>query len=1420
MSYAVRTTVSGVAEDVVLDVDDDSTGADLTGALNALGVSALRPAVDGVPVADDQRLDELPLLQGARIQTTAANDSAQVQDVPHLVVVSGPEAGAWYPLTRNRPLRVGRADGEVVLSRDEWVSNPHAEFDFDGSQVTVTDLGSSNGTHVEGKKISAPTVITPDTLVHVGSSVLAIVPITGADRAVLGVPARGAYPFPRTFRPRQEELTREFKLPRAPSDDTGSGSTWWRALVPLVGGVLAAFITQNFLFLLISGLAPLVYAGDAFVQKRRRKRASKSDRQRFEENAASTKAAFAAAVAEELRRNRTQNPAGGTANVFALVRHRRLWERRPSDPDFLSITFGLATRPSSAYLLSSFGDSSTRETQPMWGTPVAANLVQTGSIAVIGPPPRARAVVRGLLMGLAATHAPNEVVFWMFAANNTDHEWSPMRWLPHIAQWGGTCRIASTQNDRSNLMSGLRQVIDARRDEKKSSNDGVPLPVHVVVIDGAGLLPPADLAAMLVEGRAVGVYGIVVDASAGPEGVMGTLELGKAADEAIYESHITPKIEGVLTAEMPSSWAEGGARRMAALQPSTAGRATLGAGSERLAKILNAPSTGATDLASQWRQRGANTNVPVGTVSDAVFAMDVIRQGPHGLIGGTNGSGKTEFLKTLIASLAWSNHPDDLNFVIVDFKGGLDYAAMSRLPQVLQVSSNQDIAGFERTLQMLTAEQLRRQAIYKELEVSTLDAYRDARRNRPDLPVLPRLIVLIDEFAELLSNEDGREQLSRIESMSRIGRALGVHLLLITQNFEGQLPPQIAANAGLRISFRVQEPSNSRVVIDSPLAATIPASAPGRGYARMQGGDPIEFQSARVASRRPEFRGTAHSVNARLQSFEALPLRAESNEPRDVRAEETDLYPMIETIRESAHVSGWTKPAIPWPDVLPAEIALVDVLPNKGEEIKIGRADVPEQQRQIDFNIRPTDEHLVLIGGPRADLNTALITIGCSAAASRSPDDLHIYGIDFAGRGLARIGQLPHCGGIASRNEPLAVRIAKRLVDEASLRRAELTAEGVSTLDELAARTGRKFPHILLFIAGGEKLSTLAGGDEQSAAAKPIQTLLAEGTGLGIQVVVSALPNFAMYRPGNYIDRRLVFEAADMGDYPSLGCPRAFIGEIRGPRRGVDTSSQLVVQLASLSGGTANEADVLDALVQRIQDRWPVGILRRRPVAITDISWPTSIGTLAGALREPPARLQRPLLVAIDNGTGEPIWIDVAETPGSLLVAGPRKSGRSSALMSIGLLARHLGWDVVGTAFSPSSPLLEPGCPFDVVELDGLDERLSEVDDHTLVLLDDINRLDSMDFKESTVLGAAGLVIAAGPAGYFDMQRGLGQLGVRPTKKMGFSLLPETHTDTDAVGAKSDAIKAGVGAHRRPGQGLLGIAGEVFDVTIPLYDAR
>ena len=237
------------------------------------------------------------------------------------------------------------------------------------------------------------------------------------------------------------------------------------------------------------------------------------------------------------------------------------------------------------------------------------------------------------------------------------------------------------------------------------------LPVHVVVVDGTDLLQPGELAELLGTGPRYGIVGVTIDPRLAPEGLGATLTLTDAADLGRVRQPAPAPPGGRGLPEVAPAVAERAARRMASLRPATDDDGSQMGSVCHLVDIDRLGDITGDQLVERWRTQSPNSVATVGMSGDVPMRVDLVADGPHGLVGGTSGSGKTEFLKTLFLSLCVNNHPDDLSIVIVDFKGGVDHDAVRPLPHVIDVATNLDLDQFERTVSLLRAEQMRRQEL-------------------------------------------------------------------------------------------------------------------------------------------------------------------------------------------------------------------------------------------------------------------------------------------------------------------------------------------------------------------------------------------------------------------------------------------------------------------------------------------------------------------------------------------------------------------------------------------------------------------------------------------------------------------------------------------------------------------------------------
>ncbi|MEX0869567.1 MAG: FtsK/SpoIIIE domain-containing protein, partial [Nitriliruptoraceae bacterium] len=612
----------------------------------------------------------------------------------YLVAVSGPEAGSWWRLPDTGRFIVGRGSDCNAQIADGLVSTRHlAVAVASPGSIVVEDLGSSNGTTLENTVLESPTEVPLGAYVQVGSTVLTILEVTDADLPVEAAPVEGARPFQRHYREALTPLPKKLLPPDEPTDrENESQRMWWQYLLPMATGIGFALMTGRWIFLLIMAVSPIAMLINFFVKRRKSATSKAEERRDYEARLAQYQVDLERIHALERDRRRRSAVVGGEAVLMSEFRHRRLWERSGDDDDYLEVCVGLANQPSQVQT------TTDDERRSLWAVPLSVPLGETGSLLVRGRMDRARAVGRSMLLNLAATHSPAGMQISVLTTEANEEDWNWARWLPHTFVDGGATQIHTTHDQRAAAMNAISRQIEARE-------DGAAGPVHVVVIDGAEHVDGGRLTTILSRSVELGIHGIVLDAHVTPEGVGGTLSLGDHPDEGTFVSRQMARVDGILTAELAVGWAERAAQVMAGLRPSAAEAEGLDAPEVHLTDLLGAGASLDADwVRARWASTSPTEQVVVGLAGRTPVEMDVVRHGPHAIVGGATRSGKTEFLLTWLTAMCLNNTPDDLAIIVADFKGGVDHVQTAKLPHVISLVTNQDIRAFERTMVMLEAE--------------------------------------------------------------------------------------------------------------------------------------------------------------------------------------------------------------------------------------------------------------------------------------------------------------------------------------------------------------------------------------------------------------------------------------------------------------------------------------------------------------------------------------------------------------------------------------------------------------------------------------------------------------------------------------------------------------------------------------------
>jgi S-DNA-T family DNA segregation ATPase FtsK/SpoIIIE len=662
-----------------------------------------------------------------------------------------------------------------------------------------------------------------------------------------------------------------------------------------------------------------------------------------------------------------------------------------------------------------------------------------------------------------------------------------------------------------------------------------------------------------------------------------------------------------------------------------------------------------------------------------------VRDGPHALVAGTTGAGKSELLQSLVLGLAWNNDPRHMNFVLIDYKGGAAFAECARLPHTVGLVTDLDPHLTRRALSSLTAELRLRERVLSGAGVASLDEYArtPAGRSNP----LARLVIVVDEFAALA--EELPEFVTGLIAVAQRGRSLGIHLVLATQRPGGAVSPEIRANTSLRIALRVTDSAESIDIVGSDSAAALSRELPGRAIIRT--GETItEVQIARVgghSARGPECQ--VHPVD----EWGIARRTAESG------AGETDLNVMVTNLCNRARTRHVEQVRRPWLDPLPL---VVHLSPGKQNDagavpatesrmgprsaastvLTIGLCDLPDSQDQPPWRIDLLDGGGILVAGrARAGRSTTLRTIAASAAAQLTPANLHIHVIDCAGGAMTSLAPLPHVGTITGSGEPHQVAaLLEQLESQLANQREELARIGAGSYAEAAhsgANTAR-LPFTLLLIDGWEEFLTLAEELEFGATAEAVNRLLAVGPALGLTIVVAGGRNTLTSRLTSAMARRIVLNLNDSMDYSLAGIPTKAVPAHLPPGRAMiaPDGTELQIGVVGPDPSSSGQASAIAAIAAATDSP-------RAEAAIRLIPLPLRVPFSDLDVAPDGQRFPFAMAVGLGNDDCSTVAVDLRRMGGRFLVCGASRSGRTTALRTFAVQASARGVDLLLVSRDP-----------------------------------------------------------------------------------------------------------------------------------------
>ncbi|MET8182548.1 FtsK/SpoIIIE domain-containing protein [Streptomyces sp. NPDC005336] len=862
--------------------------------------------------------------------------------------------------------------------------------------------------------------------------------------------------------------------------------------------------------------------------------------------------------------------------------------------------------------------------------------------------------------------------------------------------------------------------------------------------------------------------------------------------------------------------------------------------SSRLLDVIemDPPTSGA--VAARWHMGGQSTMAVIGESYDGPFRIDIRRDGPHGLIAGTTGSGKSELLQTIVAALAVANTPENMTFVLVDYKGGSAFKDCVQLPHTVGMVTDLDAHLVERALESLGAELKRREHILADVGAKDIEDYQDLARRDPSHKPLPRLLIVIDEFASMV--RDLPDFVTGLVNIAQRGRSLGIHLLLATQRPSGVVSPEIRANTNLRIALRVTDGGESSDVIDAPDAGHISKNTPGRAYVRLGHASLIPFQSGRVGGRRPGVADpqTVAPWAGRLD-WQDLG-RAAMKKPAAAKREEeeiTDLKVLVDAVREANEHLAIPPQHSPWLPALDTTLLLDDIPAIHGAgslpPAPYGIEDLPAEQARrpvaIDF---ATFGHLLIGGAPRSGRSQVLRTIAGSLARTHSVANVHLYGIDCGNGALNALTRLPHCGAVVGRAQTeRAQRLVNRLSAELTRRQELLAVDGFADIGEQrsAVTEERRLPHIVVFLDRWEGWLPTLGELGSGELTDEVYTIMREGASVGIHMIITGDRQLFVGRISSLTEDRYALRLADRSDFSMIGINYRKVPEEIAPGRAFKGETATETQFALLSDDNSGQgqAAALTAIGEAATGHNAALPRERRPFRVDVLPSRISFRD-AWELRDSAAS-RSPLWSLVGVGGDELTGYgpDLASGIPAFVIGGPAKSGRSTVLLTMArsYLAQGVRLVIAAPRPSPLRELENEGGVLkvfteDEIEDDEFTEAISSasVEAPVVVLIDDGEGLEDCDasseFKKIIQRGTEhglGLVLAGDEE---EICGGFSGWQVEAKKaRRGILLSPQDSSAGDLIGLRIS--RRAVGDPITPGKGLLHLGdGEPFSVTIPM----
>ncbi|MBP3441244.1 MAG: type VII secretion protein EssC [Clostridia bacterium] len=1096
-------------------------------------------------------------------------------------------------------LTIGRASSNDICYSNQVVSSKHATLSCRSGKWHITDSTSANGTFVNGRRVTNAALKMGDTIyimgmrIVIGKNLIAInnpdeqVSVSGKLHEFVNQPvnpiddeeeyelAEKDY-FYRSPRFKRDIETAQFKIDSPPSSPISDELPW-----PLVfGSSLAmgmmsiatlsnAIVNDNIMSMIMAmsmlfGSLLIPVATKLYEKKRRHKKEELRQRKYREYlNKVAVQINEACQLQQEIL-NETHVTVQNCESRI-LNTQRNLWERGLHQNDFLKVRIGNGNGKLDAEISYSerkftLEDDNLQEElynlcerdKPLYNIPITYSLFDNFVSGVIGNRRQVIEFAKGMIIQLSALYSYDEVKFVFLYDKEEESDFEFVKWLPHVWDDDNTFRfIATDTNEIKEVSAYFEKVIETRDHINQTDMEDVT-PYYIFFSMSKTLGARAEMIKKVLakkENIHMSVVTFYDELKNLPKECSMVVELCGTYGKLFDKNDISGKVDNFV----PDINLTGNPLDLSvALANTPLDKAANNFNLPGMITFMELFGVGKVEhlnVLSRWKENDPTKSLEAAVGIDTygeTFMLDLHEKfhGPHGLVAGMTGSGKSEFIITYILSLAVNYHPEEVAFILIDYKGGGMAKSFENLPHTAGIITNLDGSAIKRSLVSIESELKRRQAIFaeasKKIGVSNIDIYKYQKLYREGTVSEPlqHLFIISDEFAELKTQQP--EFMTQLVSAARIGRSLGVHLILATQKPSGVVDDQIWSNSRFRVCLKVQEKADSMDMLKRADAAELTQT--GRFY--LQVGYNELFELGQSAWSGATYHPSDRVVKERDNSIVVIDTNGHpikqvrlDRQRSFANSSKKQLDAITSYIRSIADDEGIRiKPL--WLEPLP-ELILLDELRKKYRTTSekfvlnpvIGEYDDPAHQSQSVLRLPISQEgNTVIYGVSGSGKTTFLNSMICSLMLEHSPEEVNIYILDFASETLKAFAKAPHVGDVIFSYEAEKVsNLFKMLQAEAERRKKLFTDFGGDYVSYIMS-SGNTLPSIVVAINNFAAFTEIYEEKEEAVA-----FLSREGTKYGIYFVLTAPgTNSVRFRLLQNFKQLLVLQLNDETDYSTV----------------------------------------------------------------------------------------------------------------------------------------------------------------------------------------------------------------------------------------------------------------------------------------------